>query len=223
MSNWDDAEFNAEFDPNKDYSVQVQKNDGGLSSTQRALQKIAESEEIGAQTASELYRQREVLERTKGRLEESESHLRESEGHLKSIKSFWGQTMQNWFGKKPKGDASSSPSKKSSSPAKATAASSVSSSNPSSLGQSSGMSSSSSADHMSRLANKKAPSTREQQIEQNLTDMSSGLSRLKNLGLTLQTEIDAQDELIDDVDLAIQRNNLKTQSMNKQMNKMLKK
>ena len=29
----------------------------------RALQKIAESEEIGAQTASELYRQREVLER----------------------------------------------------------------------------------------------------------------------------------------------------------------
>jgi hypothetical protein len=53
--------------------------------------------------------------------------------------------------------------------------------------------------------------------------MSSGLSRLKNLGLTLQTEIDAQDELIDDVDLAVQRNNLKTQSMNKQMNKLLKK
>ena len=72
--------------------------------------------------------------------------------------------MQNWFGKKPKGDATSSSSKKSSSPAKTTAASSVSSSNPSSLGQSSGMSSSSSADHMSRLANKKAPSTREQQV-----------------------------------------------------------
>lgn len=53
--------------------------------------------------------------------------------------------------------------------------------------------------------------------------MSSGLSRLKNLGLTLQTEIDAQDELLDDVDLAVQRNNLKTQSMNKQMNKLLKK
>ena len=61
------------------------------------------------------------------------------------------------------------------------------------------------------------------QIEENLNDMSSGLSRLKNLGLTLQTEIDAQDELIDDVDLAVQRNNLKTQSMNKQMNKLLKK
>jgi len=53
--------------------------------------------------------------------------------------------------------------------------------------------------------------------------MSSGLSRLKNLGLTLQTEIDAQDELLDDVDLAVQRNNLKTQSMNKKMNKLLKK
>jgi len=224
MSGWDESDTGYEdFDPNKDYSVQVQKNDGGLSSTQRALQKIAESEEIGAQTATELYRQREVLERTKGRLEESESTLRESESHLKSIKSFWGQTMQNWFGKKPKGEAGKDASKKASSPAKPVSASSVSGSQPSSVGHSSGISSSSSGDHMSRLANKKVPNTREQQIEENLNDMSSGLSRLKNLGLTLQTEIDAQDELIDDVDLAVQRNNLKTQSMNKQMNKLLKK
>jgi len=239
MSGWDESDTGYEdFDPNKDYSVQVQKNDGGLSSTQRALQKIAESEEIGAQTATELYRQREVLERTKTRLEESESTLRESESHLKSIKSFWGQTMQNWFGKKPKGDAGANASKKaSSSPTKPVYGSSVSGSQPSSVSHSSGISSSSSGDHMNRLANKKVPNTREQQvvmvvvqiykfifqIEENLNDMSAGLSRLKNLGLTLQTEIDAQDELIDDVDLAVQRNNLKTQSMNKQMNKLLKK
>lgn len=35
MSGWDESDTGYEdFDPNKDYSVQVQKNDGGLSSTQ---------------------------------------------------------------------------------------------------------------------------------------------------------------------------------------------
>jgi len=53
--------------------------------------------------------------------------------------------------------------------------------------------------------------------------MSDGLSRLKNLGLTLQTELDAQDELIDDVDAAVQRNQLKTNRLNKNMNQLLKK
>jgi len=66
------------------------------------LQKIAESEELGAQTAAELHRQREALERTKERLNESEATLRESESHMKSIKSFWGQMHQKWFGPKIK-------------------------------------------------------------------------------------------------------------------------
>jgi len=35
MSGWDESY--EDFDPNKDYSVQVQKNDGGLSSTQVGL------------------------------------------------------------------------------------------------------------------------------------------------------------------------------------------
>ena len=44
MSRWDETDTGYEdFDPNKDYSVQVQKNDGGLSSTQvsdRGVRKI---------------------------------------------------------------------------------------------------------------------------------------------------------------------------------------
>ena len=47
------------------------------------MQKIAESEELGAQTAAELHRQREALERTKERLNESEATLRESESKHK--------------------------------------------------------------------------------------------------------------------------------------------
>ena len=93
MSRWGADDLEAEdYDPNKDYSVQVKRQDGGLASTQvtrsfnfgtyriqRALQKIHESEQIGAETAAELQRQREVLTRTKDRLDESEQTLRESE------------------------------------------------------------------------------------------------------------------------------------------------
>lgn len=53
--------------------------------------------------------------------------------------------------------------------------------------------------------------------------MSTGLSQLKNLGMTLQTEIENQDELIDDVDHAVERNKLKQDRLNKQMNNLLKK
>ena len=50
--------------------------------------------------------------RTRDRLDESEAVLRESEGHMKSIKSFWGQMTQKWFGPKPKdANAANSPKK----------------------------------------------------------------------------------------------------------------
>jgi uncharacterized coiled-coil protein SlyX len=43
------------------------------------------------------------------------------------------------------------------------------------------------------------------------------------LGLTLQTELDRQDDLIDDVDHAVERNKIKQDRLNKQMNGLLKK
>jgi len=82
---------------------------------------------------------------------------------------------------------------------------------------------STSGDHLQSRTSTKAPTTRDEQINHNLGQMSDGLSRLKNLGLTLQTELDAQDELIDDVDAAVQRNQLKTIRLNKNMNQLLKK
>ena len=61
------------------------------------------------------------------------------------------------------------------------------------------------------------------QINENLGQISTGLSALKNLGLTLQTELDRQDDLIDDVDHAVERNKIKQDRLNKQMNGLLKK
>ena len=76
---------------------------------------------------------------------------------------------------------------------------------------------------MSARSRTKAPTTREEQINSNLIQMSDGLSRLKNLGITLQTELDSQVDLIDDVDDAIQRNNRKTNKLNRDMGNLLKK
>ena len=42
MSNWNSSDLEAEdFDPNEDYSVQVQRKDGGLASTQVEIDEIA--------------------------------------------------------------------------------------------------------------------------------------------------------------------------------------
>ena len=76
---------------------------------------------------------------------------------------------------------------------------------------------------MSARTKQKAPTTREEQINSNLNQMSDGLSRLKNLGITLQTELDSQNDLIDDVDAALDRNKRKTDRLNRDMNNLLKK
>jgi len=221
MSTWDRNDLGYEdYDPNKDYSVQVQRNDGGLASTQRSLQKIEESKQLGAETCVELHRQGEVLKRAKEKLDESEVHLRESEGHLKGIKSFWGQMTQKWFGPKPR-DANS-PKTNHSTASAANAPSTGQSSNSgggefSSFDQRKG-------DPLTQKLNQSAkPMTRDEQINSNLNLMSSGLADLKNLGLTLQSTLEDQDELIDDVDHAVQRNKLKQDRLNKQMNNLLKK
>jgi len=222
MSRWDADDLQAEdYDPNKDYSVQVKRQDGGLASTQRALQSIAQSEQIGAETAAELHRQREVMTRTKERLDESEQTLRESESHMKSIKSFWGQMHQKWFGPKIKDEKAKKRANNLMESTPTTAAPSTAASAPAS---SSFGSTTNGSDHLSaRTKNTKAPTTREEQINSNLEQMSGGLSRLKNLGITLQNELESQDDLIDDVDAAIQRNNRKTDRMNRDMNNLLKK
>merc|ERR1712154_375043 len=119
---------------------------------------------------------------------------------MKSIKSFWGQMHQKWFGPKIKDDKAKK-TKNSRETTPTPAPTSASTAPTSSFGTTSN------SDHLSARNKTKAPTTREEQINSNLEQMSGGLSRLKNLGITLQNELEAQDDLIDDVDAAIQRNN----------------
>merc|ERR1712180_559492 len=164
--NWDKDDIGYEdYDPNKDYSVQVQRNDGGLSATQRALASIEESKQIGATTAVELHRQGEALKRTKEKLDESETVLRESEGHLKGIKSFWGQMTQKWFGPKPKEQNTKSKASYKSEPTGNDSSSSIPSSSSNDRFAPGG-------DALKqKISQNSKPMTRDQQINKNLDDM----------------------------------------------------
>lgn len=61
------------------------------------------------------------------------------------------------------------------------------------------------------------------QLDQNLDDMRGNLSRLKNLALDLNQEIDSQNDLIDDISNRVDDVDVKIGKQNKDMNRLLRK
>lgn len=65
-------------------------------------------------------------------------------------------------------------------------------------------------------------SDREAELNQNLAAMSSGLGRLKNLGLEMSRELERQDPLIDRLNEKTERTHVRIENQNTQMKKLLK-
>ena len=63
----------------------------------------------------------------------------------------------------------------------------------------------------------------DKQLEQDLTDMSLGLSRLKGLAQGLSTELDDQNQLIDRLQTSTDKADWRIQRQNKDMERILKK
>ncbi|EDS35912.1 synaptosomal-associated protein 29 [Culex quinquefasciatus] len=61
------------------------------------------------------------------------------------------------------------------------------------------------------------------QLDQNLDDMRGNLSRLKNLALDLNQEIDSQNDLIDDISNRVEDVDVKIGKQNKDMNRLMRK
>ncbi|XP_058054986.1 synaptosomal-associated protein 29 [Anopheles bellator] len=61
------------------------------------------------------------------------------------------------------------------------------------------------------------------QLDQNLDEMRGNLSRLKNLALDLNQEIDSQNDLIDDISDRVEDVDVKIVKQNKDMNRLLRK
>uniref|UniRef100_A0A146LGG4 Synaptosomal-associated protein 29 n=2 Tax=Lygus hesperus TaxID=30085 RepID=A0A146LGG4_LYGHE len=166
-----------------------------VNSTERSLQYLRNSEEVGVATAEELMRQREQLEGTERRLDDINATLRISQKHIQGIKSVFGG-LKNYFSGTRNIPNSSSSHKESSGnkitkadpPLLKTAKSDDVMSHP-------GMRIRQSED------DKPKPSTasHQERVDENLGHMLNHMSRLKGLAYDLSSEIDSQNKMIDDI------------------------
>ncbi|KAK4015016.1 synaptosomal-associated protein 29 [Daphnia magna] len=198
-----------------------------LQASGRAKGVLYETEQIGISTAEDLVRQREQLERTGSRLDEMNNSLRTSERHIQNIKSVFS-SMKNYFSKP------SEPIKNSSEGSLLKSGSSSSSSNLSKvLEQSSSQFDRDSPSQQQHPALRikgldndfghKPLSNVDEQLEQDLGDMSLSLSRLKGLAQGLSTELDDQNVLIDRLQTGADKADWRIQRQNKDMERLLKK
>uniref|UniRef100_A0A8C9W7C4 Synaptosomal-associated protein 29 n=1 Tax=Scleropages formosus TaxID=113540 RepID=A0A8C9W7C4_SCLFO len=174
-------------------------------SSNRSLRLIYESEKMGTDTAEELMRQGEALRRTERMVDNMEEDLKTSQKHINSIKSVWGGIV-NYFKGKPEPreflvcvrlQAALNESKEH-------------------------------EDKYQQIWNPCGSARNgypwnqhlratHQQLDSNLDEMSLGLSRLKNLGLGLQVELEDQDSSIDNLLGKVDRMDGKINATNQQI------
>uniref|UniRef100_A0A1I8MK38 t-SNARE coiled-coil homology domain-containing protein n=1 Tax=Musca domestica TaxID=7370 RepID=A0A1I8MK38_MUSDO len=198
-----------------------------LESTQRSLGLLYDTEQIGNDTAVELARQRDQLERTDKNLDDINATLRYSQRHLNSIKSVFGSIKNHLFGTRETNVATNNERKLS-----------TNVNAPQVVTEKAKPVSSSSNDYdqhpISRLRDdishtKQTTSNRQErpsnpfevQLEANLNEMSENLSRLKGLATDLGSEIEYQNELLDNMTYKVEDVDMKLSRQNKDISKLL--
>ncbi|KYN33999.1 Synaptosomal-associated protein 29 [Trachymyrmex septentrionalis] len=197
-----------------------------VQSSERSVSLLRDSEQIGVATAEELIRQKEQLQRTEKRLDDINSTLRFSQKHIQGIKSVFGSLKNYLSGKSldapiPSTKLSESSSSGSmTSPALSNTLEQVQSNINNSY--SSTMIRGSYDDYY--LEDVKPAGDRITKVlEQNLSEMSGSLARLKHLAIGLSEEIDSQNDLIDNITDKTEKADIMLQQQNKDMLHLLKK
>ncbi|NXS27097.1 SNP29 protein, partial [Pomatostomus ruficeps] len=179
-------------------------------STTRSLSLLYESERIGVAASEELVRQGEALKRTEQMVDKMDQDLKTSQRHINSIKSVWGGLV-NYFKAKPpesKPEQNGAPEYYANSRLKEAMMSSkeqeskYQESHPNLRKLDNSDNDFNKANLVSSVQSDSYPKNQQlrayhQKIDNNLDEMSSGLSRLKSLALGLQTEIEEQDDMLD--------------------------
>ncbi|XP_015238073.1 PREDICTED: synaptosomal-associated protein 29 [Cyprinodon variegatus] len=200
-----------------------------VDSSYRSIGLIYESEKMGVETAEELMRQGEALKRTDRMLDNMEEDLKTSQRHITSIKSVWGGIVNYFKGKPETKPAPEQPKVYQANERLQTAMSSskehedkyqASHPNLRKL-DTGGFGAAASMDDSSSRQNG-YPQNRylkeaHQTLDNNLDEMSSGLARLKNLGLGLQSEIEEQDDSIGSLLNKVDKMDLKINATNQQI------
>jgi len=196
-----------------------------MASQQRTLRTLAETENIGADTAVELKRQGEQLAGAENKLDRINTQLDTAEYHVKTINSWFGSFM-NKFRKKPN---SAGPSEE---PSTSNADSQGSSQT---ITDNSRHEASQSRNHTGQLND----STRrmqqagpdgkvhqydlyEGQINDNLDLIGNGLSNLRQMGLNLQTELTDQDKVLNRLNGKMGRVENRTEKVNSELRRLNK-
>lgn len=198
-----------------------------LMSTHRSLGLLEDTEQVGIATAEELARQREQLEQTSERLDNINATLRFSQKHLNGLKSMFGG-LKNYLSSNgkdytPKMSSSPSGSKISDSSSQNTTITQTRAGNATDpfehhpvnrLRQ----------DLVGEQQRQPVASSSHQfqaRLDENLEGMVGSLSRLKNLALDLNGEIDSQNDLLDQITNKVEDADLTVAKQNNQMNKLL--
>ncbi|XP_048369599.1 synaptosomal-associated protein 29 [Sphaerodactylus townsendi] len=188
----------------------LRRSQATVDSTHRSLSLIYESEHVGVDMAEELTRQGEALKRSERMVDKMEQDLKTSQRHINSIKSMFGGFV-NYFKAKPpetKPEQNGASDYQASNRLKEAMAvskeqeSKYQESHPNlrKLDNSDGSSieaSSNSSVPADNYPKNQYLRSYHQKVDSNLDEMSSGLGRLKNLALGLQSEIEDQDEILD--------------------------
>ncbi|XP_033474359.1 synaptosomal-associated protein 29 [Epinephelus lanceolatus] len=203
-----------------------------VDSSYRSLGLIYESEKMGVETAEELMRQGEALKRADKMMDNMDQDLKTSQKHINSIKSVWGGLV-NYFKAKPETKPPPEEPKAYQASEKLQNAMASSREHEDKYQAShpnlrkldtGGFGASSSVDDGSSRQNG-YPQNRHLReahhtLDKNLDEMCDGLSRLKSLGLGLQSEIDDQDDSIDALMNKVDRMDGKIQNTNQQIKKL---
>ncbi|EDV35482.1 uncharacterized protein Dana_GF12455 [Drosophila ananassae] len=203
-----------------------------LDSTNKSLGLLYETQEVGKATAVELAKQREQLEKTSHQLDEINATLRFSQRHLNGLKSVFGG-LKNYLS----GNRDQPPSATASPTASQSSREANSNIDEGACGGVTSPAPYSPTDPydnhpVSRLRGDPTSTYQSQahgrnpfqaQIDANLEEMCGNLSDLKLLALDLGSEIESQNELIDNMNYKIEDVDLKMNKQNKDMSKLLKK
>ncbi|XP_057687427.1 synaptosomal-associated protein 29 [Corythoichthys intestinalis] len=204
-----------------------------VDSSYRSVGLIYESEKMGVETAEELMRQGDVLKRTDKMLDNMDEDLKTSQKHINSIKSVWGGLVSYFKGKPEQ------PKPPPEEPKPYRANERLENALSTSRGQedkyqashpnlrklqTEGFGAMATVDGSSAAQNgypqNKYLRQAHQTLDNNLDEMADGLSRLKNLGLGLQSEIDSQDDSINSLLNKVDKMDSKISNTNQQMKRL---
>lgn len=207
-----------------------------LQSTKNSLGLIYETEKVGLQTAEELLHQREQLNNVDEKLDSINSIMRVSQKHLTSMKSIFGG-FKNYFSKGNEQAGVNKPTRLSSSTSDNRLQQTVET-----IRKDEGDVNSQSRHPAMRKKelptfDEEPPSTNnynkgnsfqqisrnvDRQLDENLSEMSMGINRLKDLALGLGTEIESQNQLLDTITSKSERAQDTISNQNRQMKRILK-